>query len=920
MPWSIIFLIAFGLWIGMAYSHTSGWKASITITSGAVSFPLTFGGDPNATDGYDAGLDIAAAPPGMTYYAYFETAQFPNYLSTDIRAWIAPYNTNIDWTLKVVSATGKTSTISWTSADLPVEGSFTLAGANGPVDMRIQNSATFTGDKTITIQYRPAITKKWSLPLNINGDGVISTLTFGGDPAATAGFDAGLDTLAAPPGMTYYAYFGIPEFPNYLSTDLRAWISPFQTDIDWTLKIVNATGKTTTITWISANLPLEGTFMLEGVESPINMRNQNSAVFTGDKTLLIKYRSSVIAITSPNGGEKWAFGSIQTITWTSVNFTGSVKIEYSTNGGTSWISPPIVGSTANDGSQPWIIPNTPSATCKVRISNPVDGIPSDISDNVFAIGNFVDIWPPADTTGAPNSIVNIPIFVRDVTNKDIFSLNLTVNTQPSVLTPLAAITQGTITQTWGAPTVKISGGEIQISMAGTSPLAGFGRQILLYIRYQTGSLPKTETLITIAKAAFNEGQPETIIKNGKFTIASVFNLYGHIKYYSSSLSVSQVKMSLTGQSTKNAVSDTSGSYQLGDLPEGNYVLKPSKINDVRKAITSYDASMVLRSSVGAISLSPYQLIAADVSDNGQVTSYDASLILRYCVGMIPQFPVGKDWTFIPQIFPISVTNWLTAPDSLEYKPLNSDLYNQDFHGIIYGDVSGNWPGTNVSGSSIAVGFSIENIQQTQDKKWLVPVTIRFSDVAYSGSFKLRFDESNLQFVSCSTSSFDSATLVSSVTCSEGIYCVFAANQSLLNSGIELNFIFEEKHPAAPSASDFKFIEAVIDDRVAVITGVKNQSDENQPSDWHLSQNYPNPFNAETLISYLVPKASHVKIEIYNLLGQRLRVLVDEEKKPGSYRVIWNGLDNQDRAVGSGIYVCRMRGNEFTAIKKMVLAR
>ncbi|MGB8657665.1 MAG: dockerin type I domain-containing protein [Candidatus Zixiibacteriota bacterium] len=91
-----------------------------------------------------------------------------------------------------------------------------------------------------------------------------------------------------------------------------------------------------------------------------------------------------IRVVSPNGGETWVVGDAHNIAWLSENFDGAnVKIEYSTNSGANWL--PVVNSTPNTGSYPWLIPSTPSPNCLVRVSDAADGIPFDVSDNVFSI-------------------------------------------------------------------------------------------------------------------------------------------------------------------------------------------------------------------------------------------------------------------------------------------------------------------------------------------------------------------------------------------------------------------------------------------------------------------------------------------------------------------------------------------------------
>ncbi len=74
-----------------------------------------------------------------------------------------------------------------------------------------------------------------------------------------------------------------------------------------------------------------------------------------------------------------------------------------------------------------------------------------------------------------------------------------------------------------------------------------------------------------------------------------------------------------------------------------------------------------------------------------------------------------------------------------------------------------------------------------------------------------------------------------------------------------------------------------------------------PKSIKLFQNYPNPFNEQTLIRFQLPKAAQVKIEIYNVLGQKIRTLLFEPKTAGVHTIKWDGKDNFGRSVGSGVY-------------------
>jgi hypothetical protein len=94
----------------------------------------------------------------------------------------------------------------------------------------------------------------------------------------------------------------------------------------------------------------------------------------------------------------------------------------------------------------------------------------------------------------------------------------------------------------------------------------------------------------------------------------------------------------------------------------------------------------------------------------------------------------------------------------------------------------------------------------------------------------------------------------------------------------------------------------------------------KPTDFSLSQNYPNPFNPTTNFQFTLPKSSHVKIEVFNIVGQKVATVVDGDMKPGEYTADWNGKDESGKTVSSGIYFYRMQAGDFSNMKKMVLIK
>lgn len=88
----------------------------------------------------------------------------------------------------------------------------------------------------------------------------------------------------------------------------------------------------------------------------------------------------------------------------------------------------------------------------------------------------------------------------------------------------------------------------------------------------------------------------------------------------------------------------------------------------------------------------------------------------------------------------------------------------------------------------------------------------------------------------------------------------------------------------------------------------------------LDGNYPNPFNPETRISYNLKSAEHVIIDVYNIKGQKVKSLVNELKERGNHTVVWNGRDDSNNSVSSGLYFYKMKSGKYTSTKKMILLK
>ena len=111
-------------------------------------------------------------------------------------------------------------------------------------------------------------------------------------------------------------------------------------------------------------------------------------------------------------------------------------------------------------------------------------------------------------------------------------------------------------------------------------------------------------------------------------------------------------------------------------------------------------------------------------------------------------------------------------------------------------------------------------------------------------------------------------------------------------------------------------------KVDAPTAVEEVSGEtSMPSGYALSQNVPNPFNAQTTIRYDLPEAGAVRLYLYNLCGQRIRTLMEDQRSAGTYSVVWDGRDGTGRDVASGVYLVRLKvEGAVVQAKRMVLLR
>jgi hypothetical protein len=311
-------------------------------------------------------------------------------------------------------------------------------------------------------------------------------------------------------------------------------------------------------------------------------------------------------------------------------------------------------------------------------------------------------------------------------------------------------------------------------------------------------------------------------------------------------------------------------------------VKVVRLGDVSAngSISSFDAGLILREQVGAVTLQPLQERVGDVSGDTTLSSSDASFILQYVVGLISNFPSGLGKR--------SQSEAVMSAFAFRIVPTQ----NEDEYELL---VSVNKP-SNVYGITMSLAF---------DSSIVVPKTLKGTTLTDSMMVASFFPKERANLALAGTTPLNTAGDIARFT--------FTLRRKDLSANAVLftmkKFVLNEKD----YANDIAGITLSVKPAAAL------------PTVYAMEQNYPNPFNPSTTIKYQMPEAGRVSITVYNMLGQMVKQLVDTEREAGYHTIVWNGTDRNNAMVSSGVYLYKITAqsngkNAFTSTKKMLFLK
>jgi len=556
-----------------------------------------------------------------------------------------------------------------------------------------------------------------------------------------------------------------------------------------------------------------------------------------------------------------------------------------------------------------------------------DGILSGFTNEASATPQAVTIQIGSESS-APGADVSIPISVSDVTGLGVVSYQFSVDFNSEFLVLNTVSTTNCISNPWTNLSNNISGSTVTIWHSGATPLSGAGNLINLDFVVNSNATPGAATQVAISEILINEGTPEFNSFNGTYSVFPAFSISGSTQYFMGTHSIEGVTISLTGATSTTVTSDEVGNYIFPSIQGGwSYEVAATNTGILSQAISAYDAALILRHVAELDTLTTDQLIAADVSGDGNASSTDAASIGQWGVGLITDFPRGEAWYFSPEVMSLD--------------PLTQDTSAMNFTGIAYGDVSGNWD--NEANRQSDFIFAVDSNRSTRIEnpgQYIIslsePVKVDIGDDEYIAydiqsntsegilAFTLRFeldggDRDHVEFIpsenfanNLSISNYNKDHLI---IASAGIYPSISPEQNI--GRVILN------NSSVREWGALSLISAEINEEIVVL-GTQMSIEQNalvNIQEFRLYQNYPNPFNASTLIRYDVPSRTNVSLSIYDVSGKLVKILIDnEEHGTGAYSLTWTGKNDRGEDVPSGLYMYRFNSTEYSKSGKVVLLK
>jgi hypothetical protein len=506
-----------------------------------------------------------------------------------------------------------------------------------------------------------------------------------------------------------------------------------------------------------------------------------------------------------------------------------------------------------------------------------------------------------------SELIHVP--VRGKTLNNLLSITLKINIDTSLLAYMEILNKHSQMASMSA---SLSGTTLTVSWSGGSPVTISDAKLCdIKFTYHGADFPTPLTLLTSSKNCpliNSTGDTLNVIyTNG--LVSKKPSISGKVVYNNNELTpLSSTKTKLLNPSTPidSSLTDVAGAFTFQSCASGTYkfTVQPSP---AWGGVTATDALKVRRHYSGLEPLSGLKFIAADVNRSSAVNSTDGLLIKRRVVGLIDTAWTAGDWVAEDPSVTVEYSNVnqeikvMCAGDAnASYSPtvLKKELENVRLEpdGSIVSKTDGNISLPIRAGKDIAIAALTLHIKYVKELYALQTVTSPLNDALYSAiDGVIHFAWEN--------------TVPHLLKNDEAIITLHFSQKSELAGEVILTML--EESEAANSRGEI----------LPNFTMYYPSSAKLLPNEFKLCQNYPNPFNPSTTIRYEIPRASSVRIEIFNIIGEKVAEPAAVVQESGYYTLQWNPA-----ALSSGPYFYQMTAvpvdgsREFRSVKKLLILR
>ncbi|MCU0611426.1 MAG: S8 family serine peptidase, partial [Candidatus Eisenbacteria bacterium] len=582
-----------------------------------------------------------------------------------------------------------------------------------------------------------------------------------------------------------------------------------------------------------------------------------------------------VTVTAPNGGETLTGGASYTITWTSTGSIANVKLEYSTNAGSSWTT--ITSSTTNDGSQAWTVPSSATSQGRVRVSDAANAATNDVSNANFTIQlpvtNSVTVTAP---NGGETLTGGASYTITWTSTGTIANVMLEYSTNAGVnWTTITSSTPNDGSQAWTVPSTATTQGRVRVSDAAASA---------------TNDISNANFTIQVSGATYATLPYSTGFETGAVD-----------QYWStSSNNNGRVRLLTTntphGGSYHMCMDDaTSGGYSqnvawlrlnLAGYTQATLSFWWKDFNDE----TQTNDGVYFSSNGGSTFTKVYSLAGASYTDNTW-----------------NQFTLDVDQ--------LAATAGLSLTSTFVVKFQQYDDYPMTTDGMAFDDIS-------VTGSSGVSYITAESEPNNDSGTSDGPVG---SGVTVSGSISSSTDDDWFYF---------DVTTAGTVNISLAIGSSVDLDWFLYNSGLtEVARGYSTSNPETGSYSAttgryYLFVDgyngATSSYTLSVTGGVGAALAFGPPKPisftFEFHQSAPNPMTDETTIRFDLPEKSPVSLAIYDIMGREVATIIDRVLDAGTHSAMWDRRDRDHRPVAAGTYFARIVAGTDQATQRMIVLR